>query len=365
MQDYASQPGWFRYAVIAAAVLLLCSCQATETPTVRGQSPEPPLACLAGAGCPICQTPPGVAPGVGHDEWLCDGGDFHLPAAVRRDGRVVGLEQEDSVAHYETFDGRTVVTPSSQVCIYAPRFGAARKVIDLHEYQQSAMLLGAVHRAAPTNVDERAQPATGLAQTEPVLHRRNVPPGLLSKRRQAGGLERRRRAAAVVGTLAPYANLQVVRTGQAEWAEKVSTARSSLAALTWTADQGAQVVLGVLRAKAEVSLQQPGVIYQTEEPDRSKLRVIKLASTDHALPGDEVEFTFRLDNVGARTIGRVSLIDNLTTRLEYVEESQQSTLPADFQTHPNEGGSLVLEWDFNEPLKPGEGGVVRFRCRVR
>lgn len=351
--------------MIAASVLLLCSCQATTAPTIRGQSPQLSAECLPGAGCPVCQSPPGVAPGIGHDEWLCDGGDFHLPAAVRRDGSVVGLEQEDSVAHYDTYDGRTVVTPSSQVCIYAPRFGAVRKVIDLHEYNQSAMLLGTVQRAAPDNVDERAQVATGLAQTEPVLYRREVPPGLLSERRQAGGLERRRRAADVVGTLAPYANLQIVRTGQAEWTEKVSTARSSLAALTWTADQGAQVVLGVLRAKAEVSLRQPGVIYQTEEPDQSKLRVIKLASTDHALPGDEVEFTFRLDNVGARTIGRVSLVDNLTTRLEYVDGSQESTLPADFETQKNEGGSLVLKWNFTEPLKAGEGGIVRFRCRVR
>ena len=38
---------------------------------------------------------------------------------------------------------------------------------------------------------------------------------------------------------------------------------------------------------------------------------------------------------------------------------------ADFLFVPNEGGSLRLRWEITEPLKPGEGGVVRFRCKVR
>ena len=30
-----------------------------------------------------------------------------------------------------------------------------------------------------------------------------------------------------------------------------------------------------------------------------------------------------------------------------------------------DGDSLTLRWDFVEPLLPGEGGLVRFNCRVR
>ena len=31
----------------------------------------------------------------------------------------------------------------------------------------------------------------------------------------------------------------------------------------------------------------------------------------------------------------------------------------------NDGDSLTLRWEFADPLGPGEGGLVRFHCRVR
>ena len=91
----------------------------------------------------------------------------------------------------------------------------------------------------------------------------------------------------------------------------------------------------------------------------------KSASTDSALPGEEVEFTLRFDNVGDRVIGNVTIVDNLTTRLEYVADSQKSSVKADFSTQPNEGDSVVLRWEIAEPVQPGEGGVLQFRARVR
>jgi hypothetical protein len=59
------------------------------------------------------------------------------------------------------------------------------------------------------------------------------------------------------------------------------------------------------------------------------------------------------------------LVDNLTTRLEYVPGSAQASVKAAFAVEPNEGESLVLRWEIDDPLDPGEGGIVRFRCRVR
>ena len=100
-------------------------------------------------------------------------------------------------------------------------------------------------------------------------------------------------------------------------------------------------------------------------PGQPKLRVIKIASVGEAQPGDEIDFTIRFDNVGDEVIGNVTLIDNLTTRLEYVTDTAQSNLEADFSTRQNEGESLVLRWEIREPLNPGEGGIIRFRCRVR
>jgi uncharacterized repeat protein (TIGR01451 family) len=81
--------------------------------------------------------------------------------------------------------------------------------------------------------------------------------------------------------------------------------------------------------------------------------------------GEEIEFTLRFDNVGNRVIGNVTIVDNLTTRLEYVPDSQKSSLEANFSTQPNEGDSVVLRWEIIDPLPAGEGGVLQFRARVR
>ena len=98
---------------------------------------------------------------------------------------------------------------------------------------------------------------------------------------------------------------------------------------------------------------------------KPRLRVCKIASRHEARPGEDVEFTIRFDNVGDQVIGNVTVIDNLTTRLEYVPDSAQCSLKAQFSTQPNEGGSLVIRCEITDPLKPGTGGVIRFRCRVR
>jgi hypothetical protein len=69
--------------------------------------------------------------------------------------------------------------------------------------------------------------------------------------------------------------------------------------------------------------------------------------------------------VGDDVIGNVTVIDNLTMRLEYVPDSQQCSLEAEFVEEENAVESLTLRWEIAEPLKVGEGGIIRFRCRVR
>jgi uncharacterized repeat protein (TIGR01451 family) len=316
-------------------------------------------------GCPCCS--PGVD---GHirgpnDEYLCDGGDAQLPAAVVKSGAVVGLEPEDAVAHYDTIDGRTIITPSNKLCIYAPRFAAVRQVVDPRAFADIDAPEGAIRDVAPVKIKERDRVGTSLAAIEPNIDRVEAPPGLLRNRDQAGELDRERRVAITIGALAPYCNVQVVRTGEFVGRDVVKIARASLAAITWAGNQAAQVLLDSRKAQAEVGVQTPGTIYLLVEPNNPKLRLIKLASTNQAKPGEEVEFTLRFDNVGDRVIGNVTIIDSLTTRLEYVEGSQKSSLKANFTTHPNDGDSLTVRWEIEEPLEPGQGGVIQFRTRVR
>jgi hypothetical protein len=61
----------------------------------------------------------------------------------------------------------------------------------------------------------------------------------------------------------------------------------------------------------------------------------------------------------------VTIVDNLSARLEYVPDSAKSTLETDFFTEANESGSLVLRWEIHDPLEPGDGGVLQFKCMVR
>ena len=98
--------------------------------------------------------------------------------------------------------------------------------------------------------------------------------------------------------------------------------------------------------------------------DDPRLRLIKIASTQAALPGEEIEFSLRFDNTGDQPIGNVTIIDRLTARLEYVEGSAECDRKAGFSYDPNANDSLTLRWDITDPLRPGEGGVIRFRCRM-
>lgn len=393
----ARPPAWFRFAVVAIATLILCSCRAAIEQTQQTDVPRPQLLAHAGdsenlAGSRWRATPP-VIPVVynrplaadsqspcrnpqpagydsqsqvaSRDEYLCDGGDDGLPVGVRQDWTVDGLEQEDTIAHYDTVDGRTVVTASNRVCIYSPRFGVVRRVTDLHQYARYDMAEGMGQNLSLAKIDENEKATTSLAQLEPSIHRARQSSSLLRERQQAGGLDRERRVAESIGSLAPYANLQIVRIGTVSNNEKVLVARSSLAAVSWAGDQGPQVLFDSKQAQAAVSEKHLGMVYHLIEPNQSKLRLVKLASSGSARVGEEIEFTLRYDNVGNRVIGNVTIADNLTTRLEYVEGSAKSSLPADFSITPNSGGSLVLRWEIREPVEPSQGGILQFKCRVR
>lgn len=417
-------PAWYRYGLIAVATLMLCSCKATlpNSPTASNspvanqqqvdarfrnadhqimpviyreqrdpRTPPPAFrqaqyAAGIQADCPCCNggcstegcslpgcgpsgcAPTGCAPCrlVGpRDEYLCDGGDDGFTAGVRADWQVEGLEQEDTIAHYDTVDGRTVVTPSNQVCIYAPRFGVVRRMVDLHEYARSDMPGGMETPLSLAKIDENERATTSLNQIEPTIDRSEDPANAMSDRKQLGELGRDLVVEEYDGVLAPYADLQLIRAGTVSNNEKALVSRASLAAVTWAGDQSPQITIGEKHAQAAISDKQPGVVYHLHDPKKPYLRLVKLASTGAAKPGEEVEFTLRFDNIGSQVVGNVTIMDNLTTRLEYVEGSQTSSVEADFSTQPNPGGSVVLRWEITEPLEAGEGGILQFKCKVR
>ncbi len=316
-----------------------------------------------GCGPVLCG---GNRPIVGpRDEYLCDGGDAGLAVGVRKDWQVDGLGQEDTVAHYDTVDGRTVVAPSNRVCIYSPRFGVVRRMVDLHEYARADMAGGFDSPLVLSKIDENEGAVTSLAQLEPTIHRKDDLASLMLERQQLGELDRDLVLAEFDGSMSPYADLVIIRTGSIDNGEKALLARASLAAISWSADEAPQVAIDERHAEAAVRDAQPGVVFHTKDPTKPRLRLIKLASCGAAKPGDEIEFTLRFDNIGSQVMGNVTIMDNLTTRLEYVEKSAKSSVEADFSAEPNSGGSVVLRWEIEEPIEAGKGGILQFKCRVR
>jgi uncharacterized repeat protein (TIGR01451 family) len=310
--------------------------------------------------------PPGLATPWPQDEYLRDGGDRGVGVQVQPDWIVNGLEPEDAVAHYDTLDGRTVVEPSNRVHLYAPRFSAVRLVTSVIEDHQIEGTQGVAQPLHLVRLDQQQIPASSLRQEQ--LLRAEATRSLNAYRlKQGDGL--------ISNALLPwqfqdkflaFEDLSIIRQGVYLAAEKAQLSQRIEAAVVWTLDQGVQVILDGQRASEAIGDQRVEAVYTVDDrrgPD--KLRVIKVASTNVAVPGDTVDFTLRFDNVGDQLIGNVTLIDNLTNRLEYVDGTAQSSRAGNFLTERNEVGSLVLRWEITDPLKPGEGGVVRFRCRVR
>jgi uncharacterized repeat protein (TIGR01451 family) len=241
-----------------------------------------------------------------------------------------------------------------------------RKVVGLTANEQVRRVAG-VHKPestfGPTTVDIVASDKQNL-QTE-----RQVgvsPPVVFQSDQGDGRLSSAVRLEGCQDALQSFENLQAIRWGTIEMAEMAFLARGVTAAQVWSHNQAVEVILDGQAASVVTSDQQLESIHAVQAPPANpKLRVIKVASTQLARPGEEVTFYIRFDNVGNQVIGNVTIIDNLTTRLEYVPDSAQCSLDAKFLTEPNEGGSLVIRCEITDPLQPDEGGIVRFRCRVR
>lgn len=324
----------------------------------------PPAAPMAGP--PGAWRPPGIAGRWPYNEYLCDGGDQGAAVEVARDWTVRGLDQEDTVAHYDTVDGRTEIQPSNPVCVYAPRFAAVRQI--------SGALVHEVHdRLADINLpvqasvrEDRGTPTTLLQPVEPGRYVRAAGPQLFRERVRGESTDGAVRLAECDMRFRQHEDFQLIRTGVFDNNEKARLAERLAAAAAWSENQAAQVALESMTASIgtnDVALQ--SVVRYDLPPGKPRLRVVKVASKQSAQPGDEIEFTIRFDNVGDQTVGNVTIVDSLTTRLEYVPDSAQCDREAAFGTQENEGESLVLRWEIRSALKVGEGGIIRFTCRVR
>jgi uncharacterized repeat protein (TIGR01451 family) len=385
-------PRRWRLILVALCALSVCSCQGVKQSagpswgSENGAPPALPYSAYTGApgqpevagpqgapneiALPYAVSGPWAPPGISQpwpkDEYLADGGDSGVPVGATAEGQIRGLKAQDTVAQYETLDGRTLVEPSNRVYLYSPRFRAVRQVVSVQQNDQFEGSVG-IHQPqrlaaqqdlrTPWSNKQNVQTERQLGQKSLTTFRTRQWDGVMSSAIGPRGFQ---------DAFLPYENLAVIRTGKFEMAEMGWLARGVTAAIAWSHTQAVQVILDRKAATAVVQNEKAETIFSVDEPPaRPKLRVIKVASTPFAEPGDTVDFTIRFDNVGNQVVGNVTILDNLTTRLEYVPDSAQASVPANFSTQGNEAGSLVLRWEITDPVQPGKGGILRFRCRVR
>ena len=300
------------------------------------------------------------------DEYVVGGGDSKGEFHSRQDWSIENLDPEDAVAHFDAVDGRILSEPTNRVFIYSPRFGAARQALAALEGAHSASVgsanlsVTAMQRDDVAQVDVREQATKALGATGS---------------QSAEGAE-----AAVGTTIASGRDIPIEGSAQLRLAAMLTSDTVSdlsandstlmldgaLAAQGWSGEQGVAVAADLVNAFSNAYVEGAATIYHIKDDTKtSKLRIIKIANKDAARPGEFVEFTLRFENIGDEPIGNVTILDNLSARLRYVEGTAQSSVQADFLADLSETGSLVLRWEIEKPLMPKEFGVVRFICKVQ
>jgi uncharacterized repeat protein (TIGR01451 family) len=251
-------------------------------------------------------------------EEICfhDGGDVGLPAGYDRNGQLRGLDPSDTIAEYADSHGRKKITCSNRICLCVPRFVVTRG---------ETVPAGQLALLGPRNAFATQAQTALETQVGPLQERQREQPGLLTSR---------------VRPSVNLATLGAVVIGQVEGTTVVSAVRET------------GQVTGSCPPPQPVSLDKP-------------LKLIKWPDRCAAQVGDIVTFFLKYTNHGGRPITNVAVSDSLTARLEYVPGTARSDRDAVFTTQPNEAGSLILRWEVNGTLQPGESGVVSFQVRVR
>lgn len=297
-------------------------------------------------------------------EYIFDGGDHDPQVRLKADLTQVGLDPEDTVIQYETMDGKTSVESGCRVAIYAPRFASVRKKTSTRQKDLALRAQTTLRPDGPGTIREqlptakvsgpiKAANSDGVRVVEAFRDRSRPQPAELILP-----------MVTMSDAFKPFEDLSLIRNGDLKGTDLAKLSRGTAAARSWTnVDELVVLIDGQEALEATGSKRLADVTVY--EHKGARIRLCKVASEQMANPGDVISFTIRFDNVGEQPLSSLVITDSLAPRLEYVEESQQASIPANFSMTPNIAGSSVLRWELEKGLKPGEGGLVRFSCKVR
>ena len=323
---------------------------------------------------------PRVGPKVPEEECLHDGGDRGIRAGFDGQGRLLGVEPEDTVAAYTDSKGYRHIACSNRICICVPRFAVLRSELSFAG-TTTAVGVGDTRLVSIQSQLAARQPSGQAKQYEAMqsVKGRERASGTTNKE----GLAATVRVEVLIATdvysglaftfdrvgverLTEMQKLQFRR--QIEFAKKLS-ARESISGVEQKL--GTEVVGRVAGGPEIITAEVETHDYTIycNQPEVSApgkpLCLYKWADKDAAQVGDVVTMFLRFSNHGNKPISDVAVSDSLTGRLEYVPGSAQADRDAVFTMQPNEVGSLVLRWEIGGILQPGQSGVVRFQVRIR
>jgi uncharacterized repeat protein (TIGR01451 family) len=300
------------------------------------------------------------------DEYIFDGGDRDHPVHYDDFSRH-GLETEDTVAEFLDHRGKSHVRQTNRVAIYAPRFASVRTVSSPSGDIAIARVGGLQDSSYNSALRGKVGPDSYEANDQlRGVKRRSRASGVENKYGQRG-VNNVRRLTEHTKLLNVYENNLFVLRGEFDQSTNARLAFGLKAAMHWTREQN-PVVSAQSDATHQLETRFKGMeIVGTEEKHKrdGKLRIVKLADTKTAKPGDVITFVIRYDNLGDRELQHIQIVDNLTPRLEFIEDSAESDRGGDIQFDDNKEGSHVLTFKLDEPLPGKTGGVISFQCRVR
>lgn len=302
------------------------------------------------------------------DEYVYDGGDGNYPASVHTPQRS-GIETEDTVAGFtdHTGDQRTAV--SNRVAVYAPRFGSVRTVTTLSADTKVDKAVGARDALAVGNFKTGRAPHENVHDT--ILYG-------VETRDRVDGMNGAMPPAASQGNSAANQNRKVDEGHEGRYyagtntfnrRDRLEIAEGVRNAITWTRDQYPVISASTSTAsqvQATFKAQQT-VGVEDQRKTKGNLLIIKLADREEAQSGDVVKFTIRFQNTGDFDVYDVKIVDNLTSRLQYVDGSAtiDESHPGEVSVEPNGEGSSVLTFTLDAPLKGHASGTLTFEAQVR
>ncbi|MBI3864980.1 MAG: DUF11 domain-containing protein [Planctomycetia bacterium] len=316
--------------------------------------------------CPVIDESPCASAKDSPDEYLCDGGDRDLPISYE-EGEVRGLETEDAAVEYRDDLDKRHVEPTNRVCVYAPRFASVSSFSEPIEDVGGGRPLQAIAEQVGMSLDNR--------EATFAEHQRDATERLITRERGSGliadasaeAVDQPILAEGHTHTAVVAEQFSFLKTGQVQQGDEARLATSIQSALVLSRNQNPVII-----AKSEQGVELRSTFLQSElvgqenrNKGRGKIRVVKLADKQLAQPGDIVTFTIRYDNIGDREVHDVVIVDNLTPRLEYIEDSAECDVPGHLDLEDNTEGSVILRWVLDEPVPGRKGGVVSFQARVR